>query len=50
MVRLTLLEALTKRRVDPGTPSLYSTELESLLGRTREHLEFTIWYLVQRKC
>ena len=50
MVRLTMLEALyTKRRVDPGTPSLYSTELESLLGRTREHLEFTIWYLVQRK-
>ena len=50
MVRLTLLEALyTKRRVDPGTPSLYSTELENLLGRTREHLEFTIWYLVQRK-
>jgi curved DNA-binding protein CbpA len=50
MVRLTLLEALyTKRRVDPSTPSLYSTELETLLGRTREHLEFTIWYLVQRK-
>jgi curved DNA-binding protein CbpA len=50
MVRLTLLEALyTKRRVDPGTPSLYSTELETMLGRTREHLEFTIWYLVQRK-
>lgn len=50
MVRLTLLEALyTKRRVDPGTPAIYSTELESLLGRTREHLEFTIWYLVQRK-
>ena len=50
MVRLTLLEALyTKRRVDPGTPSLYSTELEALLGRTREHLEFTIWFLVQKK-
>ena len=50
MVRLTLLEALyTKRRVDPGSPAIYSTELESLLGRPREHLEFTIWYLVQRK-
>ena len=48
--RLTLLEALyTRRRVDPGTPSLYSTELESMLGLPREHLEFTIWYLVQRK-
>jgi curved DNA-binding protein CbpA len=50
IVRLTLLEALyTKRRVDPASPSLFSTELESLLGRPREHLEFTIWYLVQRK-
>jgi curved DNA-binding protein CbpA len=50
IVRLTLLEALyTKRRVDPGSPSLFSTELENLLGRPREHLEFTIWYLVQRK-
>jgi curved DNA-binding protein CbpA len=50
MVRLTMLEALyTKRRVEPRTPGLYPTELETLLGRTREHLEFTIWYLLQRK-
>ena len=50
MVRLTLLEALyTKRRIDPSSPSLYSTELETMLGRTREHLEFTIWYVAQRK-
>jgi curved DNA-binding protein CbpA len=50
IVRLTLLEALyTRRRVEPGSPSLFSTELEGLLGRPREHLEFTIWYLVQRK-
>ena len=50
MVRLTLLEALyTKRRVDPASPSIYSTELETMLGRPREHLEFTIWYLSQRK-
>jgi curved DNA-binding protein CbpA len=49
-VRLTLLEALyTKRRVDPSNPSLYSTELETMLGRPREHLEFTIWYVIQRK-
>ncbi len=49
-VRLTLLEALyTKRRVEPDSPTIFSTELESLLGRPREHLEFTIWYLVQRK-
>jgi curved DNA-binding protein CbpA len=50
IVRLTLLETLyTRRRVEPGSPSLFSTELETLLGRPREHLEFTIWYLVQRK-
>lgn len=50
MFRLTMLEALyTKRRADPGSPSLYSTELEGLLGRPREHLEFTIWYLLQKK-
>jgi curved DNA-binding protein CbpA len=50
MVRLTLLEALyTKRRIDPSTPAIYSTELETMLGRTREHLEFTIWYLTARK-
>ena len=50
MFRLTMLEALyTKRRTEPGSPSLYSTELEQMLGRTREHLEFTIWYLLQKK-
>ena len=50
IARLTLLEALyARRRVEPGSPTLYSTELESLLGRPREHLEFTIWYLAQRK-
>ena len=48
--RLTMLEALyTKRRADPGSPSLYSTELEQMLGRTRDHLEFTVWYLLQKK-
>ena len=50
MFRLTMLEALyTQRRSDPASPSLYSTELETMLGRTREHLEFTIWYLLQKK-
>ena len=50
MIRLTLLEALyTKRRIDPRSPSIYPNELETMLGRAREHLEFTIWYLAQRK-
>lgn len=50
MFRLSTLEALyTKRRSDPGSPSLYFSELETMLGRPREHLEFTVWYLLQKK-
>jgi curved DNA-binding protein CbpA len=49
-LRLTLLEALyTRRRVEPGDAGIFALELEDLIGRPREHLEFTIWYLVQRK-
>src|SRR5262245_40786278 len=48
--RLTLLEALyTRRRMDPESPSLMTSDLEGLIGRPREHLEFTIWFLAQRK-
>jgi curved DNA-binding protein CbpA len=48
--RLTLLEALyTRRRMEPMSPTLLSTDLESLMGRPREHIEFTIWYLTQKK-
>jgi len=50
VVRLTVLEALyTKRRVDPANPGIYLRELERMLGRPREHLEFTIWFLTQKK-
>ena len=50
LVRLTLLEVLyTRRRMEPGNPGVYSPDLEEMLGRPREHLEFTIWYLVQKK-
>lgn len=50
MFRLTLLEALyTRRRMEPSSPTLYSNELEVMLGRPREHLEFTVWYLIQKK-
>jgi curved DNA-binding protein CbpA len=49
-VRLTVLEALyTKRRVEPLTPGIYLRELERMIGRPREHLEFTIWFLNQKK-
>jgi curved DNA-binding protein CbpA len=50
VVRLTMLEALyTKRRVDPSNPGIYLRELEKMIGRPREHMEFTIWFLVQKK-
>ena len=50
VVRLTVLEALyTKRRLEPQTPGIYLQELERMLGRPRELLEFTIWYLNQKK-
>jgi curved DNA-binding protein CbpA len=49
-MRLTLLEALyTKRRLEPDDPAIFAGDLESLLGRAREHLQFTIWYLQQKK-
>jgi curved DNA-binding protein CbpA len=50
MVRLTLLEALyTKRRLEPDSPAIYVGDLETLTGRPREHLHFTVWYLQQKK-
>ena len=49
-LRLTVLEVLyTQRRMDPSVPGIFSIDLEKLTGRPREHLEFTIWYLVQKK-
>jgi curved DNA-binding protein CbpA len=49
-VRLTVLECLyTKRRVEPATPGIYLRELERMIGRPREHLEFTLWFLNQKK-
>ncbi|HKZ81539.1 MAG TPA: DnaJ domain-containing protein [Pyrinomonadaceae bacterium] len=50
IVRLTLLEALyTKRRLEPDDPGIFSRDLEGLIGRPREHLEFTVWFLTQKK-
>jgi len=49
MVRLTLLEVLyTRRRRMANNPGLFTLDFEELLGRPREHLEFTLWYLVQK--
>jgi curved DNA-binding protein CbpA len=50
VIRLTVLEALyTKRRLESQNPGIYLVELERMIGRPREHLEFTIWYLTQKK-
>ena len=50
VVRLTVLEALyTKRRLEPSSPEIPFRDFETLTGRAREHLEFTIWYLQQKK-
>ena len=49
-LRLTVLEVLfTKRRVEPDQPGVFHLELEKMTGRPREHLEFTLWYLVQKR-
>ena len=49
-LRLTLLEVLyTRRRMEPGSPAMTPLDLEALIGRAREHLEFTTWYLLQKK-
>lgn len=49
-VRLTVLEVLyTKRRMEPREPAVYTLDLEGMIGRPREHLEFTVWFLGQKK-
>jgi curved DNA-binding protein CbpA len=50
ITRLTVLEALhAKRRLEPSGSGVPPAELEQLIGLPREHLEFTIWYLAQKK-
>lgn len=48
-VRLTVLEVLyTRRRVEAQSPGVSLLDLAELTGHPREHLEFTVWYLVQK--
>jgi curved DNA-binding protein CbpA len=50
IARLTLLELLyTRRRTEPRQPSMSMLDIEALIGLPREHLEFSIWYLTQKK-
>lgn len=49
-LRATILEILyARRRAEPGNPSFSPYELSQLTGQPREHLEFTVWYLNQKK-
>jgi curved DNA-binding protein CbpA len=49
-MRCTLLEILyARRRAEPGNPSFSPYELAQLTGQPREHMEFTVWYLAQKK-
>ena len=48
--RFVVLEILySRRRTEPSHPALSQRDLIELIGRPREHLEFTLWYLGQRK-
>lgn len=50
IARLTLLELLyTRRRTEPQQPAMSVLDMEALIGRPREHLEFSIWYLTQKR-
>ena len=50
LVRLTVLEVLyTRRRTEPGQSGVSMWDLESLIGRAREQLEFTVWYLTAKR-
>jgi curved DNA-binding protein CbpA len=49
-VRLSVLEILcARRRMEPNNPGLFPAELEKLLGVPQEHLEFSLWYLIQKR-
>ena len=48
-VRWLVLEILySRRRTEPEKAGLSYLELSQLLGRPREHMEFTVWYLIHK--
>lgn len=49
-IRCTILEILyARRRAEPGNPAFSPFDLAQLTGQPREHMEFTVWYLAQKK-
>ena len=50
LARVTILDALyAQRRLEPRNPGVWDGDLEELVGRPREQLEFTLWYLSSKK-
>ena len=50
VTRLMVLELLyAQRRADLHAPGIFILDFEDLTGRPREHLEFTMWYLVRKE-
>jgi curved DNA-binding protein len=48
-VRSVVLEILySRRRTEPEHTGMSYLELSQLLGRPREHMEFTVWYLIHK--
>ncbi len=48
--RFIVLEILySRRRTEPDHPGLSNLEMARLIGRPREHLEFTVWYLIHQE-
>jgi curved DNA-binding protein CbpA len=49
-IRLTVLEVLcARRRMEPNKPGLFPNEIEKLIGVPQEHLQFSTWYLMQKR-
>ncbi len=49
-LRRTMLEILySRRRIESDSPGMSNWDVAQLMGRPREHLEFTIWYLSQKR-
>lgn len=49
VTRLTVLDLLyADRRADLHSAGIFILDFEDLTGQPREHLEFTMWYLVQK--
>ncbi len=48
-MRWLVLEILySRRRTEPDNPGFSPLDLARLMGRPREHMEFTVWYLVNK--